>query len=86
MKNVPGPYSEHFLDKIGHQEGVLTLKKKRPKEGERVARGNFHERVCETPDHLLRLGFGPTPKHVSGSKNGSFQNFQGPNQILYSKS
>ena len=27
LKNVPGPYSEHFLDKIGHQEGVLTLKK-----------------------------------------------------------
>ena len=29
------------------------LSKKGPKEGERVARGHFHERVDETPVHWL---------------------------------
>ena len=49
------------------------LSKKGPKEGERVARGHYHERVGETPVHLLSLGVGPTPKSVSVSENGSFE-------------
>ena len=54
-KNVPGAYSERFSDIIGHREHPENtlkrrfLSKKGPKEGERVARGHFHERVGESP-------------------------------------
>ena len=37
------------------------LSKKGPKEGERVARGHFHERVGETPVHWLPPRVGITP-------------------------
>ena len=46
------------------------LSKRGPKEGERVARGHFHERVGETPVHWLPPGVGPTPKPFSVSENG----------------
>ena len=36
------------------------LSKKGPKEGERVARGHFHERVGESPIHWLPPGVGFT--------------------------
>ena len=59
---------------------IFTLKewflsKKGPKEGERVARGHFHERVGETPVHWLPLGVGITQKPFSVSENGPFENF-----------
>ena len=50
------------------------LSKKGPKEGERVARGHFHERRSETPVHWLHTtGVGPTPKPFSVSENGSLE-------------
>ena len=52
------------------------LSKKGPKEGERVARGHFHERVGETPVHWLPPGVGPTPIPCSVSENGPFENFR----------
>ena len=52
-----------------------TLSKKGPKEGERVARGHFHERVGETPVHWLPPGVGFTQKPFSVSENGPFENF-----------
>ena len=51
------------------------LSKKGPKEGERVARGHFHERVGESPVHWLPPGVGITQKPFSVSKNGPFENF-----------
>ena len=41
------------------------FQKKGPKEGERVARGDFHERVGETPVHWLPPGVGITQKPFS---------------------
>ena len=49
------------------------LSKKGPKEGERVARGHFDERVGETPVHWLPPGVGFTQKPFSVSKNGPFE-------------
>ena len=46
--------------------------KKGPKEGERVARGHFHERVGESPVHWLPPGVGFTQKPFSVSENGSY--------------
>ena len=61
------------------------LSKKGPKEGERVARGHFHERVGETPVHWLPPGVGPTPKPFPVSENGPFVKIPlGPTQ-QYSK-
>ena len=37
------------------------LSKKGPKEGERVVRGHFHERVGDTSVLKMSLGVGPTP-------------------------
>ena len=53
------------------------LLKKGPTEAERVARGHFHGRAGVTSAYLMCLGFGPTPKPSSVSKNGSFENFMG---------
>ena len=61
-KNVSGPYSERFSEIIGnrkHPENTLKrrfLSKKGPKEGERVARGHFHERVGESPRRYENFG------------------------------
>ena len=51
------------------------LSKKGPKEGERVARGHFHDRVGETPVHWLPPGVGITQKPFSVSENGPFEKF-----------
>ena len=51
------------------------LSKKGPKEGERVARGHFHERVGESPVRWLPPGVGITQKPFSVSENGPFENF-----------
>ena len=63
------------------------LSKKGPKEGERVARGDFHERVGETPVHWLppAPGVGPTPKPFSVFENGPFENFLRSNSIFIHK-
>ena len=66
---------------------IFTLKewflsKKGPKEGERVARCHFHERVGETLVHWLPPGVGPTQKPFSVSENGPFENFLRSNSIF----
>ena len=66
---------------------IFTLKewflsKKGPKEGERVARGHFHERVGESPVHWLPPGVGFTQKAFSVSENGPFENFLRSNSIF----
>ena len=55
------------------------LSNKGPKEGERVARGDFHERVGETP---LYIGVGITPIPFFVSENGLFENFLRSNSIF----
>ena len=55
---------------------------KRPKEGERVARGHFHERVGESPVHWLPPGVGFTQKPFSVSENGPIENFLRSNSIF----
>ena len=61
------------------------LSKKGPKEGERVARGHFHERVGETPVHWLPPGVGITPIPFSVSENGPFEKFLGFKSIFTSQ-
>ena len=51
------------------------LSNKGPKEGERVARGDFHERVGETRVHWLPPGVGITPIPFSVYENGLFEKF-----------
>ena len=68
-------------------ETIKTLKewflsKKGPKEGERVARGHFHERVGESPVHWLPPGVGFTQKPFSVSENGPIENFLRSNSIF----
>ena len=58
------------------------LSKKGPKEGDRVARGHFHERVDETPVHWLPPGVGITQKPFSVSENGPFENFLRSNSSI----
>ena len=58
------------------------LSKKGPKEGERVARGHFDERVGETPVHLVHPGVGINPKPFSVSENGLFENFLRSNSMF----
>ena len=58
------------------------LSKKGPKEGERVARGHFHERVGESPVHWLPPGVGFTQKPFSVSENEPFENFLRSNSIF----
>ena len=58
------------------------LSKKGQKEGERVARGHFHERVGETPVHWLPPGVGFTQKPFSVSENGPIENFLRSNSIF----
>ena len=69
-------FSNHF-----HPEKWF-LSKKGPKEGERVARGHFHERVGESPVHWLPPGVGFTQKAFSVSENGPFENFLRSNSIF----
>ena len=61
------------------------LSKKGPKEGERVARGHFHERVGESPVHWLPPGVGFTQKAFSVPRTGHLKISLGPTQFLYSK-
>ena len=88
---LPGQYIFFFLARYhaqGHDLNVFGtfcdtiftpkewfLSKKGPKEGERVARGHFHERVGETPVHWLPPGVEITPKPFSVSENRPFENF-----------
>ena len=65
-----------------HSLGVLLFSKKGPKEGERVARGHFHERVGESPVHWLPPGVGFTQKPFSVSENGPIENFLRSNSIF----
>ena len=58
------------------------LSKKWPKEDERVALDNFHERVGETLVHWLPPGVGPTPKPFSVPENGPIENFLRSNSIF----
>ena len=61
-QDVTGAYSERFSEIIGnrkHPENTLKkqfLSKKVLKEGERVARGHFHERVGESPRRYENFG------------------------------
>ena len=75
---------KHFLK---FSQTIFTPKewffsKKGPKEGERVARGHFHERVGESPVHWLPPGVGFTPKPFSVSENGPIENFLRSNSIF----
>ena len=78
----------HYLKKfLNFSESIFTpkewfLSKKGPKEGERVARGHFHERVGESPVHWLPPGVGFTPKPFSVSENGPIENFLRSNSIF----
>ena len=67
--------------------GVLSqsqekMFKQTKKEGERVARGHFHERVGESPVHWLPPGAGFTQKPFSVSENGPIENFLRSNSIF----
>ena len=66
----------------GNTSKKRFLSKKGPKEGERVARGHFHERVGESPVHWLPPGVGFTPKPFSVSENGPIENFLRSNSIF----
>mgnify|MGYP004289720547 CR=1 FL=1 len=77
----------HGAKKSGQSDTIFTpkewfLSKKGPKEGERVARGHFHERVGESPVHWLPPGVGFTQKPFSVSENGPFENFLRSNSIF----
>ena len=61
------------------------LSKKGPKEGERVARGHFHERVGESPVHWLPPGVGFTQNLFPFPRAGRLKISLGPTQFLYSK-
>ena len=61
---------------------MFLVQKIGPKEGERVARGHFDERVGETPVHLVPPGVGINPKPFSVSENGPFENFLRSNSIF----
>ena len=45
------------------------LSKKRPKEGERVARGHFHERVGESPGRYEIFGTSGSPVVFSSDRS-----------------
>ena len=66
----------------GNTSKKRFLSKKGPKEGERVARGHFHERVGESPVHWLPPGVGFTQKPFSVSENGPIENFLRSNSIF----
>ena len=75
---------KHFLK---FSETIFTpkewfLSKKGLKEGERVARGHFHERVGETPVHWLPPSVGITKKPFSVFKNAPFENYLRSNSIF----
>ena len=79
-----GHILSHFVKfcETGNTPKKWFLSRKRPKEGERVARGHFHERVGETPVHWLPPGVGITQKPFSVSENGPFENFLRSNSIF----
>ena len=55
---VPGAYSDRFLknSEPGNTPKEWFLSGKRPKEGERVVLGHFHERVGESPGRYENFG------------------------------
>ena len=57
------------------------LAKKGPKEGERVVRGHFHERVGDTSVLKMSLGVGPTPNLFPFPRTGHMKFAGGPTQI-----
>ena len=57
------------------------LSKKRPKEGERVARGHFHERVGESPGRYENFVTSGSPVAFSFPGYGHLKISWGPNQI-----
>ena len=64
----------------------MFFSKKGLKEGERVARGHFHERVGETPINIGYLQALDLPQNLfSVYEIGPFDFFLGPTQFLYSK-
>ena len=73
-------YNLNVFQKNSLKEWFLS--KEGPKEGERVARGHFHERVGETSVHWLPPGVGITQKPFSVSENGPFENFLRSNSIF----
>ena len=81
----------HDLKRFGtFCDTIFTLKerflsKNGLKEGERVARGHFHERVGKTPVHWLPPGVGITQKPFPFPRTGHLKISLGPTQFLYSK-
>ena len=53
------------------------LSRKRPKEGERVGRGHFHERVGESPRRYENFGTSGSPVAFFVSEIRPFENFLG---------
>ena len=90
-KNVPGAYSERFSDIIGHREHPENtlkrrfLSKKGPKEGERVARGHFHERVGESPRRYENFGTSRSSVAFFVSEIQPFENCLGSKSTFNSK-
>ena len=54
-----------------------SLSRKRPKEGERVGRGHFHERVGESPRRYENFGTSGSPVAFFVSEIRPFENFLG---------
>ena len=79
-----GHILSHFqtVTDTGNTPKKWFLSRKRPKEGERVGRGHFHERVGESPVHWLPPGVGFTQKPFSVSENGPIENFLRSNSIF----
>ena len=79
-KGVPGACFDPFSD-TGNTPKEWFLSKKRPKEGERVARGHFHERVGESSGRYENFVTSGSPVAFIVSEIRPFENFWGPNQI-----
>ena len=78
-------FSRHFQTPFSPPKEWF-LSKKGPKEGERVARGHFHERVGESPVHWLPPGVGFTQKPFSVFRRTvQLKISLGPIRFLYSK-
>ena len=90
-RRVPGAYSERFSDIIGHREHPENTLKKRflskkgPKEGERVARGHFHERVGESPRQYENFGTSGSSVAFFVSEIQPFENCLGSKSTFNSK-
>ena len=74
-----GHILSHFqtLTDTGNTPKKWFLSRKRPKEGERVARGHFHERVGESPRRYENFGTSGSPVAFFVSEIRPFENFLG---------